>query len=81
MNDLKKSVLEDGFLVRAYTVSELALCYNPHLTQQAACRQLRRWINFHPELNRTLTQLGHTPRVRCFTPKQVAAIVQALGEP
>ena len=72
---------ETFFKIRAYYVSELAVLYNPHLNSQAATRQLRRWIDYHPDLIEKLKLLGYFPGQRCFTPKQVACVIEHLGEP
>ena len=39
------------------------------------------WIHFNPELTARLKQLSNNPRSRIFTPAQVQAIVDILGEP
>ncbi len=69
------------FRIRAYYVSELAGLYNPRLNAQSATRQLRRWIDYHPALSEQLRQMGYISGQRCFTPKQVACIIEHLGEP
>lgn len=72
---------QKAFVIRAYGVGELAGLYNPHLSHRGAVMQLRRWINHHGILKEKLTALGYHPGIRCFTPKQVACIVEHLGEP
>lgn len=69
------------FRIRAFGVSELAMLYNPHLTGPSATRQLKRWIDYHPLLEKKLKRLGYLPGQRCLTPKQVECIVEHLGEP
>lgn len=72
---------DQPFQPKAYYVSDLAQLYNPHLSTQAATRQLKRWIDHHPCLAQELRQMGHIPGKRIFTPKQVSCIVEHLGEP
>lgn len=72
---------EKIFKVRAYYTSELGTLYNPQLCIQAATRQLRRWIDYNPHLKEELIALGYISGQRCFTPKQVACLVEYLGEP
>ena len=72
---------QKAFVIRAYGVGELAGLYNPHLSHRASVMQLRRWINQHGILKEKLTALGYHPGIRRFTPKQVACIVEHLGEP
>jgi hypothetical protein len=72
---------DSEFTIRAYYLSELALCYHPHLSPPAAWRQLRQWIRFNPGLQEALRQAGYVPGCRCFTPRQVECIVRFIGEP
>ncbi len=72
---------EPFFRIRAYGTAELALLYSPHLTTQGATRQLRRWIVYNPSLESELARMGYHAGHRCLTPKQVACIVEHLGEP
>ena len=62
-------------------MGELALKYNPHLSQRGAINQLWRWINYQNVLKEKLLAIGYRPGIRCFTPKQVECIVEHLGEP
>lgn len=67
--------------LRSYGKGELALLYNPHLTASAARKKLSAWMAFHPTLMDSLLRTGYDPSRRCFTPRQVELIVEALGEP
>lgn len=67
--------------IRAYGRTELAQCYLPHLTPEAAWNKLKIWIYIHPHLSATLLRLGYNGHQRTFTPAQVKAIFDALGEP
>lgn len=67
--------------LRTYGRTELAQCYNPQLSPDAAWRKLRQWIALAGNLEERLAQAGYHPGQRTFTPKQVEMIVQALGDP
>lgn len=69
------------FRIREYGRTELALCYCPDITGDAAWRKLRKWIERFPGLMDSLRNLGYDGSQRSFTPKQVYIIVEALGEP
>ncbi len=71
----------NNFQLRAYGRTELAQLYSPHLSAGAAWQKLRAWIRYYPDLPNRLSAAGYTPRLRVFTPRQVAMIVEALGEP
>ena len=70
------------FEIREYGRTELALAYSPKITPEAAWKKLKGWIAYYPGLNERLQSLGYRPRQqRTFTPAQVRAITEALGEP
>ncbi len=73
--------LGETFRLRAYGRTELAQAYNPHLSPGAAWQKLSMWIHLYPELTERLKAIGYSPHQRVFTPRQVAMIVEALGEP
>ena len=70
-----------AFRLRAYGRTELAQAYNPHLSPGAAWQKLSLWIHLYPDLAERLKAIGYSPHQRVFTPRQVAMIVEALGEP
>jgi len=70
-----------SFTLRSYGFGELAILYNPQQQPKSAARQLKRWINCYPGLTERLSLLGYTSGQRILTPKQVACIVECLGEP
>lgn len=72
---------KEAFRLRAYGRTELAQAYNPHLSPGAAWQKLCLWIRLYPELTERLKAIGYSPHQRVFTPRQVAMIVEALGEP
>ncbi len=72
---------EEKFKIRSYGWAELAMCYNPHVLPSSAARLLRRWVNRNSRLTSSLAEAGFRDRQRILTPKQVAIIVDYLGEP
>ncbi len=76
-----KEESKGAFRFRAYGRTELAQAYNPHLSPGAAWQKLSLWIRLYPELTERLKAIGYSPHQRVFTPRQVAMIVEALGEP
>ena len=68
--------MEKDFIIRAYTKKELALCYFPNSNPRTAVNHLMSWINRCTTL---WEQLQDTSKA--FTPRQVKAIVEQLGEP
>lgn len=74
--------IEDiGFRIRSYGRTELAVAYNPGLTPGGAWKRLVQWIKHSPGLEQHLEQLSGGKQGRPYTPAQVEAIVNALGEP
>ena len=66
---------------RSYGRMELAMEYCPGLRPTSAWRCLRQWIAKNRDLCRQLAALGYDGHQRVFTPAQVQAIVNILGEP
>ena len=72
----------ENFEIREYGRTELAQMYSPDITPAAAWKKLKGWINYCPGLTERLQSLGYRPhRQRTFTPAQVRAITEAVGEP
>ena len=70
------------FHIRQYGRTELALLYSPTLSPSAAWRKLKLWIDINQRLTERLHNLGYQHSLfRSFTPLQVSAIVEELGEP
>nr|WP_297659725.1 DUF4248 domain-containing protein [uncultured Prevotella sp.] len=70
------------FKVKAYGKSELALQYFPEApSAHTAVNHLMSWIRRNPELTEGLAKLGYRKSSKFFTPKEVAMIVEYLGEP
>ena len=73
--------MEETFIIRAYGRTELAQCYFPSLSPQAAYRKLQSWIDYYPHLRERLNASNVNPRSRMYMPVQVRLIVEAIGEP
>jgi len=72
----------EEFKIRTYGRTELARLYDPYITPEGAWKKLREWIAHHPTLPERLQQLGYDAnKQRIFTPAQVQAIVEVIGEP
>lgn len=70
------------FKVKAYGKSELALQYFPDAASaHTAVNHLMSWIHRHPVLSEGLARMGYRKSAKFFTPKEVAMIVEYLGEP
>ena len=72
---------EHLFIVRTYPNAEQAQIYIPTVCIKVALQILRRWILFNLPLLHELEAEGYRARNRLLSPKQVATIVQYLGEP
>ena len=66
----------ETFSIKSYGKSELALMYFPDSTKAAALRKLQRWMQINPRLRDIKGK-----KAKFFTPKQVKAIIDELGEP
>ena len=71
----------DTFTIKAYTKKELALMYFPDSMPRTAVSHLMSWISRCPQLSAQLQATGYQPTSKAFTPKQVKAITEYLGEP
>ena len=70
------------FKVRAYGKSELAWLYFPTANSaHTAVNHLMAWVRRNPDLVNGLHKLGYRKSAKCFTPKEVALIIEYLGEP
>ncbi len=65
----------------SYSMKELAGLYFPTSSPRSATTQLRRWINRNNDLTEALAQTGLKKGQRLLTPRQVALIMEHLGEP
>ena len=71
----------DEFIIRAYTKKELALMYFPKSSPPTAVYHLMCWIRRCAPLWEQLQATGYEKNCKTFTPRQVRAIVEQLGEP
>ena len=71
----------DDFTIRAYTKKELALMYFPDSSPRTAVSHLMSWIRRCTQLCQQLQEMGYETTCKTFTPRQVKAIVEQLGEP
>ncbi|MBQ9588846.1 MAG: DUF4248 domain-containing protein, partial [Butyrivibrio sp.] len=53
----------------------------PGITPLSAWKKLKKWIKIKPGLTERLSSLGYDGTTRSFTPAQVRAIIEELGEP
>ena len=80
MHPLIDETMKD-FKLQQYGRMELAQIYCPDIAPESAWKKLKIWINHYPGLSERLRQLGYDGSTRSFSPAQVQAIVEALGEP
>lgn len=69
------------FKIRSYGKSELAMMYFPLSAPHTATNHLMAWIRRNRQLSAALEAMGYSRQSKCFTPKEVRAIVEVLGEP
>ena len=73
--------MDKDFIIRAYTKKELALLYFPDSNPRTAVNHLMSWIRNCKQLWQQLEATGYCTTSKAFTPRQVKAIVEQLGEP
>lgn len=61
--------------------AELAMRYAPELTPHSAVNRLMAWIRLNPTLTEALAAAHYHTRQKVLTARQVALIVEHLGEP
>lgn len=69
------------FTIRPYTKKELGLMYFPDSSPRTAVKHLMSWIRRCTPLWLQLHSMGYYPTAKGFTPREVRAIVEFLGEP
>lgn len=67
--------------ITTYSVKELSGMYFPHSSGRAATTQLKRWLELNTVLQQRLAETGYVAGQKLLTPRQVALIVDYLGEP
>ena len=78
---IKNYMLEKEFRIRTYGKSELAMLYRPDLKEGNARRTLYNWMKRNEKLMAALDAVGYDPKRRTLTPREVAIIVDFIGEP
>ena len=68
-------------LIQAYSKSQLATLYLPHIQPASARRTLRSWIAKNTALQNELARTGYSDKAILLTPAQVGLIFRFLGEP
>jgi hypothetical protein len=72
----------EAFKIRAYSKKELALMYYfPDSQPRTAVNHLMAWIRRCTTLWQQLQDMGYQTTCKAFTPREVRAIVNQLGEP
>ena len=71
----------DEFVIRAYSKKELALMYFPDSSPRTAVQHMMSWIRRCTQLWEQLQATGYESTCKTFTPRQVRAIIEQLGEP
>ena len=71
----------EDFKIRMYTKKELALMYFRESMPRTAVNHLMAWIRLCTPLWDELLKMGYCKTSKSFSPKQVKAIVEYLGEP
>ena len=69
------------FVIRPYSVSELASLYRPEVQAGQARKWLWQAVACRTGLIETLQTLGYHKGNRMFTPAQVEVIVKGIGTP
>ena len=71
----------EDFINRTYTKKELSLMYFPESMPRTAVNHLMSWIRRCRPLWDELQEMGYEKTCKSFTPKQVKAIFDNLGDP
>lgn len=72
----------NNFVIREYGKSELAMLYfQKAQTAKGALSNLNSWINQNRKLKAALRDCGMSPAAKSYTPKEVALIIEHIGEP
>ena len=73
--------MDKNLKIRAYSKKELALMYFPDSSPRTAVSHLMSWIRRCTRLQQQLQEMGYETTCKTFTPRQVRAIVEEIGEP
>ena len=75
-----KAETESRTRIQAYSKSQLAGLYLPHIQSASARRTLRSWIAKNTALQAALAQTGYSEKAILLTPAQVRLFFKFLGE-
>lgn len=78
---INKVETENHIRVQAYSKSQLAKLYLPHIQSASARRTLRSWIAKNTALQAALAKTGYSEKAILLTPAQVGLFFKFLGEP
>lgn len=74
--------MNQTFRLKAYGKSELAMLYFPEASStHVAVNHFMSWVKRNPTLLHSLHGMGYRNASKTLTPKEVALIVEYLGEP
>lgn len=71
----------NDFKIKNYTKKELALLFFPDSQPRTAVHHLMAWIKRNKTISDYLRANGHNVFSKYFTSREVAVIVENLGEP
>ena len=71
----------ESFNLRAYSKKELALMFFPDSMPETAVKHLMALIRRNDMVWDELQAMGYYSKSKTFTPRQVQAIIEWLGEP
>ena len=69
------------FEIQAYTKKELALLYFPSAEPHTAVNRLMSWVKRCKPLHMALIAQGYKKTAKWLSPREVAIVVEHLGEP
>ena len=69
------------FEIQAYTKKELALLYFPSAEPHTAVNRLMSWVKRCKPLHMALIAQGYKKTSKWLSPREVALVVEHLGEP
>lgn len=69
------------FEIQAYTKKELALLYFPSAEPHVAVNRLMSWVKRCKPLHTALLVQGYRKTAKWLSPREVALVVEHLGEP
>ena len=81
MNAMTRQSKTEGFTIKPYGKSELAMLYFPDSNPHVALNRLNAWIRRCHPLSTALAECYQSPCAKFFSPKAVRLIIHYLGEP